>query len=165
VHATVAVLSVALGRDLFPWFNAHGIEADPGKLLIGLEQVNGKAWFDDVTVAVAKPPVRREARAVVGQPFAGHDRPRLRGAMISPDIDAAGLRVLGREWDSSYHAFREWSGWSVEHGSDRSNTKPSAEPTNRQRQPRLGGAPGEPGPRQGMHPGATGLGVGPGPGR
>ncbi|HNQ88075.1 MAG TPA: hypothetical protein PKM73_05635 [Verrucomicrobiota bacterium] len=36
-------------------------------------------------------------------------------------------------WDWSYHAFREWSGWSVEHGSDRSNTKPSAEPTNRQR--------------------------------
>jgi len=31
VHATVGVLSVALERDLFPWFNAHGIEADPGK--------------------------------------------------------------------------------------------------------------------------------------
>ncbi|MBM3878366.1 MAG: hypothetical protein FJ387_01385 [Verrucomicrobia bacterium] len=110
--------------------------------------------------------------------------------MISPGIDAAGLRVLGRDWnanlirwqlirhgrpgqpstlddydswlegelkkldaalpicrdnglyvvvdlphgwDWSYHAFREWSGWSVEHGSDRGNTRPATEPTDRQR--------------------------------
>ncbi len=36
-------------------------------------------------------------------------------------------------WDWSYHAFREWSGWSVEHGSERQNTKPSTEPTDRQK--------------------------------
>jgi aryl-phospho-beta-D-glucosidase BglC (GH1 family) len=37
-----------------------------------------------------------------------------------------------RGWDWSYHAFREWSGWSVEHGEDRNNTRPAAEPTERQ---------------------------------
>jgi hypothetical protein len=31
VHATVAVLSIALKRDLFPWFTEHGIAADPTK--------------------------------------------------------------------------------------------------------------------------------------
>ncbi|MBN1816932.1 MAG: cellulase family glycosylhydrolase [Sedimentisphaerales bacterium] len=35
-------------------------------------------------------------------------------------------------WDWSYHAFREWDGWSVEHTGDRSNRRPSAEPTERQ---------------------------------
>jgi endoglucanase len=36
-------------------------------------------------------------------------------------------------WDWSYHAFREWSGWSVEHGPDRNDTKRAAEPTDRER--------------------------------
>lgn len=35
-------------------------------------------------------------------------------------------------WDWSYHAFREWNGWSVEHGPDRNNNQPAAEPTDRQ---------------------------------
>ena len=37
------------------------------------------------------------------------------------------------DWDWTYHAFREWSGWSVEHGSDPKDTKPSAHPTDRQK--------------------------------
>jgi hypothetical protein len=35
-------------------------------------------------------------------------------------------------WDWSYHAFREWNGWSVEHGPDRNDTQPTTQPTNRQ---------------------------------
>ena len=35
-------------------------------------------------------------------------------------------------WDWSYHAFREWSGWSVEHGPDRQDTTPTPTPTDRQ---------------------------------
>lgn len=35
-------------------------------------------------------------------------------------------------WDWSYHAFREWSGWSVEHSSDRANNLPTATPNERQ---------------------------------
>jgi len=34
-------------------------------------------------------------------------------------------------WDWSYHAFREWDGWSVEHGPDRSDRKPTDRPTAR----------------------------------
>lgn len=36
-------------------------------------------------------------------------------------------------WDWSYHAFREWDGWSVEHGTNKDDHKPSAEPTARQK--------------------------------
>ena len=36
-------------------------------------------------------------------------------------------------WDWSYHAYREWHGWSVEHTTDRTDTKPSATPTKRQK--------------------------------
>ena len=34
-------------------------------------------------------------------------------------------------WDWTYHAFREWNGWSVEHGPDRADNRPTAEPTPR----------------------------------
>lgn len=37
------------------------------------------------------------------------------------------------DWDWSYHAFREWSGWSVEHGADPKDTAPVAAPTDRQK--------------------------------
>jgi hypothetical protein len=34
-------------------------------------------------------------------------------------------------WDWTYHAYREWDGWSVEHGSDQQNHLPTQEPTDR----------------------------------
>ncbi|MCU0959954.1 MAG: hypothetical protein MUF48_07590 [Pirellulaceae bacterium] len=38
LHATVAVLSIALHRDLFPWFTQHGMPADPTQSDIRLGQ-------------------------------------------------------------------------------------------------------------------------------
>ena len=35
-------------------------------------------------------------------------------------------------WDWTYHAFREWSGWSVEYTEDRNNNSPATEPTDRE---------------------------------
>lgn len=34
-------------------------------------------------------------------------------------------------WDWTYHAYREWDGWSVEHGSDPQDHRPTREPTDR----------------------------------
>jgi aryl-phospho-beta-D-glucosidase BglC (GH1 family) len=34
-------------------------------------------------------------------------------------------------WDWSYHAYREWDGWSVEHSSDPNDHQPTAKPTAR----------------------------------
>jgi endoglucanase len=36
------------------------------------------------------------------------------------------------DWDWSYHAFREWPGWSVEHGADPNDHNPSKTPTDRE---------------------------------
>jgi len=36
-------------------------------------------------------------------------------------------------WDWSYHAYREWDGWSVEHGSDPKDNKPTKQPTDRKK--------------------------------
>ncbi len=36
-------------------------------------------------------------------------------------------------WDWTYHAYREWDGWSVEHGSNRGDRSPSKEMTDRKR--------------------------------
>ena len=36
-------------------------------------------------------------------------------------------------WDWSYHAFREWNGWSVEHGPEKEDTKPAKTPTDREK--------------------------------
>lgn len=71
------------------------------RLVLGLEQVTGRVWFDDITFAVAKPPVRRPAPAFAGPPVDRRDAPRRRGAMIDPGVDAAGLRTLGRDWGAN----------------------------------------------------------------
>lgn len=70
-------------------------------LFLGLEEVAGKAWFDDVkiTVAAPRPSFAPTARASV--PYRGNSLARLRGAMVSPDIDGASLRVLGRDWNAN----------------------------------------------------------------
>lgn len=34
-------------------------------------------------------------------------------------------------WDWTYHAYREWDGWSLEHGPDSEDHTPTAEPTDR----------------------------------
>ena len=70
-------------------------------LVVGLEAVTGKAWFDDIRVVAWKSLVGEEPRAATGKMYKGHDLPRLRGAMVSPDIDEAGLRVLGQEWNAN----------------------------------------------------------------
>jgi hypothetical protein len=70
-------------------------------LVLGLEQVAGKVWMDDVKLTVVRSVEQETAgwRSAVREK--GHPLPRLRGAMISPNIDAEGLRVLGGEWGAN----------------------------------------------------------------
>ncbi|MCU0962319.1 MAG: hypothetical protein MUF48_19650, partial [Pirellulaceae bacterium] len=71
------------------------------QLVLGLEQVSGKAWFDDVRVAVHRS-LRRAPRPVAtGPAYKGHSLHRLRGAMISPNVTDEDLRVLGQEWNAN----------------------------------------------------------------
>lgn len=70
-------------------------------LVLGLENVSGKAWFDEVKLTVAKPPVERTAKSIPGPRYKGHNLPRLRGAMISPAINEQSLKLLGRDWNAN----------------------------------------------------------------
>jgi aryl-phospho-beta-D-glucosidase BglC (GH1 family) len=67
-------------------------------LHLGLEEVSGRAWFDDVRVTVVRPPASAAPRRVRGPVYRGHSVPRLRGTMVSPDITPESLRTLGQEW-------------------------------------------------------------------
>ncbi|HEX2971307.1 MAG TPA: cellulase family glycosylhydrolase [Tepidisphaeraceae bacterium] len=98
--------AATLEAGSFDWQRAAFTGRIPGDatrvtLVLGLEAVSGKAWFDDVRIYVGKPPVVIKPRAKDAAAYKGHDLPRLRGTMISPSIDEASLRVLGQEWNAN----------------------------------------------------------------
>ena len=70
-------------------------------LALGLEMVTGKAWYDDFSFTIRKLPFVVKPRVQTGPLYTGHEVPRLRGTMISPNIDEAGLRTLGQEWNAN----------------------------------------------------------------
>ncbi len=77
-------------------------DATLARLILGLEDTRGRVWFDEVKVTVLKDP--RDVSVVparTGPVFKGHDQPRLRGAMVQPDISAESLRVLGSDWKAN----------------------------------------------------------------
>ncbi|MCC7209813.1 MAG: cellulase family glycosylhydrolase, partial [Anaerolineae bacterium] len=75
-------------------------DATAFSLLVGLQGVSGKAWFDNIQVTVRKPPRVLEPRTA-GPAHKGHDLPRLRGMQVSPTISENDLRALGREWNAN----------------------------------------------------------------
>lgn len=73
-------------------------------LCLGLQEVTGKAWFDDIKVTVKK--VRPEPKLLdTATPvYKGHSLARLRGTMSgpnSPNAKAEDLLVLGKEWNAN----------------------------------------------------------------
>jgi endoglucanase len=95
-----------LDTGAFDWRRAlftAKIPADATKvsLILGLEQVSGKVWFDDLNITIAKVPPTTVPKPVAGPMFKGHNLPRLRGTMISPNIDEDGLRTLGKDWGAN----------------------------------------------------------------
>jgi arabinogalactan endo-1,4-beta-galactosidase len=95
-----------LGAGTFDWkkvvFRATvPDDAKKVSLVVGLEAVTGKAWFDDIRVVAWKPLANAAPRDTTGEAYTGHDLDRLRGAMVSPEIDEEGLRVLGQQWNAN----------------------------------------------------------------
>ena len=76
-------------------------DATAATLVLGLESVTGRVWFDEVRVVVTRPPAGPPPAPRPGVAFKGHDLPRLRGTMVSSSAQAADLRVLGKEWNAN----------------------------------------------------------------
>lgn len=98
-------VEAAVGMGTFDWktvvFHVQvPRDATAFSLLLGLQGVSGKAWFDNLKIAVRKPP-RVAAPQAAGPAYKGHDLPRLRGMQVSLDLGEEDLRVLGREWNAN----------------------------------------------------------------
>lgn len=85
--------------------NATGIQ-----LILGLESVTGTVWFDEVSLQIIGAMRRRpdnatdELRNATDRDavYKGHDRRRLRGAMIGTNVGESDIRVLGGEWGANH---------------------------------------------------------------
>jgi aryl-phospho-beta-D-glucosidase BglC (GH1 family) len=95
--------------------------------------INGRRW-DKVQLGASLEPVVRFQKTYGVHIYIGE----FSAIRWAPDHSA--YRYLkdlieifeAHDWDWSYHAFREWNGWSVEHGPAREDIKPAAMVTDRQ---------------------------------
>ncbi|MCL2117734.1 MAG: glycoside hydrolase family 5 protein [Planctomycetaceae bacterium] len=76
------------------------------QLILGLENVTGTAWFDEITIHEIGT-MRRTSDVtnpvITAQPvYKGHDQTRLRGAMIGTNVGERDIRVLGGEWGANH---------------------------------------------------------------
>ena len=70
-------------------------------LILGLESTCGTVWFEKVRMEVTGRQRVRPAKPLGA--FKGHDRPRLRGTMISPPrFGEADLEVLAGQWNANH---------------------------------------------------------------
>jgi len=76
-------------------------DAEKWELFMGLEAVTGRVYFDDLLITVRKLPFAAKPAAQAGPVYRGHPLPRLRGAMVSPNIDEEGLKTFGNEWNAN----------------------------------------------------------------
>jgi len=67
-------------------------------LVLGLQQVTGKVWFDDVSIRAGKLDLGGQR---LKEKFIGHDLPRLRGVMHGPRFNEEDIRVLAEEWKAN----------------------------------------------------------------
>ena len=77
-------------------------DATGATLILGLEMVTGRVWFDDVKVTIVRRRRSIDSSAKLGPVYKGHDLPRLRGAMIGLHVGADDLRVLGGDWKANH---------------------------------------------------------------
>ena len=90
----------------FDWRRAMFLAAIPADvqqvfLILGLENVSGDVWFDDVTIEDVG--TRQKPPSLENQPvFKGHNLPRLRGAMIGPKVTNEDLLEFGQTWKANH---------------------------------------------------------------
>ncbi|MCS7239552.1 MAG: glycoside hydrolase family 5 protein [Thermoguttaceae bacterium] len=91
----------------FPWQGVvYVCEVPPdcrtAFLVLGLEQVTGRAWFDDILIEIIGSRRKTPPVAQAGPPFKGHALPRLRGAMIGPRVRNEDILEFGKVWGANH---------------------------------------------------------------
>lgn len=94
--------------------------------------IDGKMW-DARALAEVLEPVERFARDCGAHIYIGEfSAIRWAPGESARDWLRDVIEIMeSRGWDWAYHAFREWDGWSVEHGPDPNDHSRSAQPTSR----------------------------------
>ena len=112
-------------------FTHQGVHDNPvGPTYPGV--IGGRAW-DKEEVRRALEPARRFERDF-GVPIYIGEFSAIRWAPGTSARDYLRDLIDVMEeygWDWAYHAYREWPGWSFEHGPDPKDDRPSASPTDR----------------------------------
>jgi len=67
-------------------------------LVVGLEAVSGRAWFDNLEVVVGRPQRKGRRSATM---FKGHDLPCLRGVMYGPRFKESDIEDLALKWNAN----------------------------------------------------------------
>ena len=73
-------------------------EIKKATLVVGLEEVSGRAWFDNLEVVVGRPERRGRRSETM---FKGHDLPRLRGVMYGPVFKEKDIEDLAGKWNAN----------------------------------------------------------------
>lgn len=110
-------------------YTHQGIQGNPdGIRYPGV--IEGQQWNKE-TIRAALKPVLDFQRANNCHIYIG-EFSAIRWAPGAADYLRDLIEVMeGYGWDWAYHAFREWDGWSLEHGPDRTNHERSPEETDR----------------------------------
>lgn len=78
-------------------------------LIVGLENVTGDAWFDNIAVEIIP---KKKLSSKHKEVFKGHNLPRLRGAMIGPHVTDADLLEFGNVWKANHIRWQLiWNGF------------------------------------------------------
>jgi endoglucanase len=81
------------------------------ELILGLESVHGRVWFDDIKISILRAPRPLVPAPPTGPGYKGHDLPRLRGAMISTFASTNDLLTFG-QWGANHVRWQlTWNGF------------------------------------------------------
>lgn len=112
-------------------FTHQGVHSDPvGTIYPGT--ISGEHWDKDAVRRAFRPVVEFQADyhvpIYIGEFSAIRWAPDHSAYRYLRDV----IEVMEEHgWDWAYHAYREWDGWSVEHGPDRDDHRRSPTPTDR----------------------------------
>ncbi len=84
--------------------------ADSVSLVIGLEEVKGKVWYDNLEVTVVEPPVKIN-KNIFAEKLVNKHETEFRGTMVNTFIDEEGIKTLA-SWGANHIRWQlTWNGF------------------------------------------------------